>query len=78
MDNDTVKIITRIETKQEGIVEDIKEIKGVAKSSKGCYASKESMGALEKRVEKLENNNTKILWLVITAVIGAVLNLVIK
>lgn len=78
MDNEIVTRLTRIETRLENNTEDIKDIKNDIKGLKDCYPSRESFNQLEERVEKLEYNSSKIIWLVLTAVISAILNLVIK
>lgn len=83
---DNTKVITEIQVTVKNIEREISELKSSLKSD---YQTKESVVSLkesfrdctadlEERVVKIEANLSKIVWIVLTAVITAILYLVIK
>lgn len=81
MDSNT-RVITEIKVKLENIEKQINELKGVVKSDyqtkEGSLTIKDCMGDLEERIVKIEANLSKVVWIVLSAVISAILYLVIK
>jgi hypothetical protein len=88
MDADTTKVITELTMSLQGVKEDIKDIKENMKELKKCIPSIDAHNELErtiarinidldKRLSKVESNLSKVVWMVLSAVIGAILYLVI-
>lgn len=78
MDIDTAKAITELQTLLKDTREDIADLKKDIKSLKDCYPSKESLTNLESRVKNIESNLSKVIWIVLGAVVSAILALVLK
>lgn len=80
MTND--KIITEIQITVRNIEKEIAEIKSSIKSDyqtkEGFLRNKECIEDIEERVVKIEGNLSKVVWIVLTAVISAILYLVLK
>lgn len=78
MEIETIKELTKLQEQMKeqkrligGLKKDIQELKM-------CFPSKESFNNLEIRVVKIEANLSKVIWLVLSAVISAILLLVLK
>ena len=69
------KQIARIEVKLEQVEKEILYIKECLKKE---YGSKENQDELKERITKIEINLSKLVWIVLTAVITAILYLVIR
>lgn len=78
MDIGTAKAITELQTLLKDTREDIADLKKDIKSLKDCYPSKESLITLEGRVKNIEGNLSKVIWIVLGAVVSAILALVLK
>ena len=76
------KTITEIEVTVKNIEKEIAEIKSSIKSDyqtkEGYVRNRECIDDLEERIVKIEGNLSKVVWIVLTTVITAVLYLVIK
>jgi len=76
------KQIARIETKLENIEKEIKDIKSSVKSDyqtkEGAEGCRGMVNNLQERVTKIEGNLSKVVWIVLTAIISAILYLVIN
>lgn len=71
---DMGETLVRIETRLIQIEKDVTEIKNDQKQN---YATKTELVYLQERVKKLEDSIGKVVWLVLSLVITAVLYLVI-
>jgi chromosome segregation ATPase len=78
MDSETTKIITELSMMFKENTKDISEIKSDLKELKKCIPTIEAHKNLEKRLEKVEGSLSKVVWMVLSAVIGAILYLVIR
>jgi hypothetical protein len=78
MDNETTKIVTELNMMLKENTKDIGEIKSDIKELKNCIPSMEAHDNLVNRIEKVEANLSKVVWMVLSAVIGAILYLVIR
>lgn len=80
MTSDTT--ITEIQVTVKNIEREIAEIKSSIKSDyqtkEGYVRNRECIDDLEERIVKIEGNLSKVVWIVLTTVITAVLYLVIK
>ena len=74
--------ITEIQVTVKNIEKEIAEIKSSIRSDyqtkEGFIRNKECIQELEERIIKIEGNISKVVWIVLTAVISAILYLVIK
>jgi len=75
MDIETAKQITKDITECKMMLTN--SIKDIAKLEQG-KCSKENVCHLAERISKVEGNLSKIVWIVLSAVIGAILMLVLK
>jgi predicted patatin/cPLA2 family phospholipase len=78
MDFETAKSILGIEKDLKQMCEDYNEMKQDIKDLKKEFTSMEKFNNLEEKVVRIESNLGKIVWVIIIAVVGAVLSLVIK
>ena len=75
MDIETAKQMTREMTECKVVLTDaIKDIEEI----KHTTVTKEMFATLLERVVKMEQNQSKLVWIVITAVLGAVLMLILN
>lgn len=75
MDIETAKQVTREITECKVVLTDaVKDIEEI----KHTTVTKEMFANLLERVVKMEQNQSKLVWIVITAVLGAVLMLILK
>lgn len=76
------KTITEIQVTVKNIEKEIAEIKSTLKSDyqtkEGYSRNKECISELEERVVKIEGNLSRVVWIVLSVVITAILYLVIK
>ena len=76
------KQITRVETKLENIEREIGDIKGSIRTDyqtkEGARISNNEMDRLTERIIKIEGSLSKVVWIVLTAIISAILYLVIS
>jgi hypothetical protein len=78
MDIETATLLNSIQKDIQEICKDQSEMKGDIKELKKEFASMDKFNNLEEKVVKIEANLGKIVWVIIVAVVGAVLSLVIK
>ena len=77
MDVETTRIITKITVTLESVQKDIRDMRTDIKDLKKCIPSMEAHNHLERRLEKVEGNISRIVWMIISAVVGAILLLVV-
>jgi phage shock protein A len=77
MDSETTRVITELQIMLKQTQDDMRELKLDMKELKKCLPTLEAHSNLTKRVEKIEANISKITWMVISAVVGAILLLVL-
>lgn len=74
--------IAEIQVTVKNIEKEIAEIKNTIKTdyqTKDAYArNRECIGELEERIEKIEANLSKVVWMVLSAVISAILYVIMK
>ena len=74
--------IARIETKLESIENEVRDIKSSVKSDyqtkEGATSCRAMVEGLHQRIVKIESNLSKVVWIVLTAVISAILYLIFK
>jgi hypothetical protein len=78
MDTETAVAIKELQTLLENTKEDIADLKKDIKGLKDCYPSKESLTNLELRVKNIEANLSKMIWIVLGAIVSAVMALVLR
>lgn len=77
MDNETTKVITELQMSYKETAKDVNEIKLDIRELKKCIPTIKEHNSLDKRIEKVEGNLSKVVWMVLSAIIGAILYLVI-
>lgn len=75
MENDTEKQFTKDITECRVMLAEV--LKDLQRMD-DCKVSKDNYNNLIDRVVKMEGNQTKVVWIVLSAVLGAVLLLVLK